>query len=56
MAYFNNPKFSDIYVRADSADSDQILQEQSDQVLHCQIFLLHIFCKKLFGLATLFEF
>ena len=33
-----------------------LLEEQSDQGLHCLPFNLHILGKKLFGLATLFEF
>ena len=34
----------------------QLLQEQSDQGLHCLIFHLHAFDKIASGLASLFEF
>ena len=33
-----------------------LLEEQSDQGLHCLLFLLHLFDKILKGLASLFEF
>ena len=33
-----------------------LLEEKSDQGLHCLPFNLHILGKKPFGLATLFEF
>ena len=33
-----------------------LLEEQSDQGLHCLPFNLHILGEKPFGLATLFEF
>ena len=43
--YPNDPKFSDRYVWANSADPDQTapLEEQSDQGLHCLLFNLHHF-------------
>ena len=37
--YYNDPKFSDRSVWANSAD----LEEQSDQGLHCLLFHLHLF-------------
>ena len=33
-----------------------LLEEQSDQCLHCLLFHLHVFDKILSGLASLFEF
>ena len=33
-----------------------LLEEQSDQVLHCLLFQLHVFDKIPSGLASLFEF
>ena len=33
-----------------------LLEEQSDQVLHCLLFHLHVFDKILSGLVSLFEF
>ena len=42
LAYRNDPKFSDRYALANSADPDQTApQEQSDQGLHCLPFRLH---------------
>ena len=59
MLYCNNPKLSDGYRRASSADSYQTaptgLWEQFDQVLHCLQFSLPyeaFLCGKIF----LFEF
>ena len=46
IAYRNDPKFSDRLVWANSADPDQtapLLEEQSDQGLHCLLFPLHLF-------------
>ena len=41
--YRKNSKYWDIYVRANSVDSDQTaLKEQSDQDLHCLPFFLHL--------------
>ena len=41
MPYCNDPKFSDRYVWANSADPDQTAPKQSDQGLHCLPFRLH---------------
>ena len=51
----NDPKFSDKLVRANSADPDHFLEEQSDQGLHCLLVHLHLFDEKPYGLASLFE-
>ena len=41
--YRKNFKYWDMYVRANSEDSDQTaLKEQSDQDLHCLPFFLHL--------------
>ena len=41
--YRKNFKYWDMYVRANSVDSDQTaLKEQSDQDLHCLPFYLHL--------------
>ena len=41
--YRKNSKYWDIYVWANSVDSDQTaLKEQSDQDLHCLPFFLHL--------------
>ena len=41
--YRKNSKYWDMYVLANSVDSDQTaLQEQSDQDLHCLPFFLHL--------------
>ena len=41
--YRKNSKYWDMYVRANSLDSDQTaLEEQSDQDLHCLPFFLHL--------------
>ena len=41
--YRKNSKYWDIYVLANSVDSDQTaLKEQSDQDLHCLPFFLHL--------------
>ena len=41
--YRKNSKYWDMYVRANSVDSDQTaLKEQSDQDLHCLPFFLHL--------------
>ena len=41
--YRKNSKYWDIYVWANSVDSDQTaLKEQSDQDLHCLPFCLHL--------------
>ena len=43
LGYRKNSKYWDIYVCADSVDSDQTaLKEQSDQGLHCLPFCLHL--------------
>ena len=49
-AYRNDPKFLDGLIWAKSADPDQtappirlLLEEQSDQGLHCLLFHLHLF-------------
>ena len=44
LNYYNDPKFSDIQVRVNSADQIRLLlEEQSDQGLHCLLFHLHLF-------------
>ena len=48
--YRNDPKFSDRYAWANSADPDQ--KEQSDQGLHCLPFRLHRLNSLLYGKAT----
>ena len=48
--------FSDRSVWANSADPDQILEEQSDQGLRCLLFHLHVFDKIPSGFDSLFEF
>ena len=54
MTYCNDPNFSDRKVLANSPDPDQtgllsiirlLLEEQSDQGLHCLPFYLHHFDK-----------
>ena len=47
--YRNDPKFSDRYAWANSADQDQ---EQSDQGLHCLQFRLHCSDSLPYGRAT----
>ena len=43
LDYSKNSKYWDMYVRANSVDSDQTaLKEQSDQDLHCLPFFLHL--------------
>ena len=57
ILYHNDPKFSDGQVLANSADPDQtILEEQSDQGLHCLQFHLHLLDAWFKSRATLFEF
>ena len=42
-SYRKNSKYWDMYVWANSVDSDQTaLKEQSDQDLHCLPFFLHL--------------
>ena len=53
--YRNDPKFSDRYVWANSADPDQT-EEQSDQGLHCLPFRLHRLDSLLYSRATKFKF
>ena len=58
VKYRYDPKSSDRYVWANSADPDQIaprLEEQSDQGLHCLQFWLHLLGALLFGKATVFK-
>ena len=44
MYYRKNSKYWDMYVWANTLDSDQTaLKEQSDQDLHCLPFFLHLF-------------
>ena len=43
LKYRNGHKFSERSVWANSTDPDQILEEQSDQGLHCLQFHLHLF-------------
>ena len=44
FTYRKNSKYWDIYVWANSVDSDQTaLKEQSDQALHCLPFCLYLF-------------
>ena len=55
----NVPKFSDRQIWANSADPDQtapLLEEQSDQGLHCLQFPLHLLDALLEGKAILFNF
>ena len=43
LRYRKNSKYWDMYVLANSLDSDQTaLKEQSDQDLHCLPFFLHL--------------
>ena len=43
VSYRKNSKYLDMYVWANSVDSDQTaLKEQSDQDLHCLPFFLHL--------------
>ena len=43
LIYRKNSKYWDMYVLANSLDSDQTaLKEQSDQDLHCLPFFLHL--------------
>ena len=49
VKYRNDPKFSDIYAWANSADPDQ---EQSDQGLLCLPFRLHRLDSLFYGRAT----
>ena len=49
--YRHDPKFSDRYASANSADPDQT----ADQGLHCLPFRLHLLDSLLYGRATLFE-
>ena len=62
-AYRNDPKFSDRYAWANSADPDQtaprvqtqirlLLEEQSDQSLHCLPSRPHHLDSLLYGRAT----
>ena len=61
-SYRNDPKFSDRKVWANSADPDQtaplrlLLEEQSDQGLHCLLIHLHLLDKIFYGLVSVFEF
>ena len=48
VVFGNDPKFSDRYAWANSAD----LEEQSDQGLHCLLFRLHHLDSLLYGRAT----
>ena len=51
--YRNDPKFSDRYAWANSADPDETAPlEQSDQGLHCLPFRLHRLDSLLYGRAT----
>ena len=57
QGYHNDPKFSDGYAWANSADPDQTaprgaVEEQSDQGLHCFPFRLHRLDSLLYGRAT----
>ena len=56
VLYRNDPKFSDRYAWANSADPDQLLEEQSDQGRHCLPFGLHLLDSLLYGRATIFKF
>ena len=51
IRYHNDPKFSDRYAWANSADPNQI-EEQSDQGLHGLPFRLHHLDSLLYGRAT----
>ena len=53
-SYRNDPKCSDRQAWANSVDPDQtaLLEEQSDQGLHCLPFSLHRLDSLLYGRAT----
>ena len=53
--FCNGTKFSDKQVWANSVDPDQILEEQSDQGLHCLPFPVHLLDLLLYGRATSFK-
>ena len=52
--YCNDPKFSDSYAWANSVQTQirLLLEEQSDQGLHCLPFRLHRLNSLLYGRAT----
>ena len=54
MVYRNDPKFSDGYAWANSADPDQTAPGggESDLGLHCLLFRLHRLDSLLYGRAT----
>ena len=60
--YHNDSKFSDNQVLANSVEPDQTTQirlligEQSDLVLHCLTFRLHLLDPLLCSIMILFEF
>ena len=55
--YRNDPKFSDRLVWAKVQTKIRLLiEEQSDQGLHCLLFHLNLFDEIPQGLASLFEF
>ena len=57
VKYCNDPKFSDRFVKAKwQTQIRLLLEEQSDQGLHCLLFHLHVFDKTPSGFASLFEF
>ena len=52
----NEPKFSDNgFGQTVQTQIRLLLEEQSDQCLHCLLFHLHVFDKIPSGLASLFE-
>ena len=54
--YYNDPKFSDTQVWANSVDPYQTVPEQSDQSLHYLTVCLHLLNTLLYGKTTLFKF
>ena len=54
--YHNDPKFSDRSGQTVQTQIRLLLEEQSDQGLHCLLFLLHLFDEIPSGLASLFDF
>ena len=56
FGYRNEPKFSDNrFGQTVQTQIRLLLEEQSDQCLHCLLFHLHVFDKIPSGLASLFE-
>ena len=55
LIYCNNHKFSDRSGQTVQTQIRLLLEEQSDQGLHCLLFHLHLFGEIPYGLASLFE-